>query len=619
MKTTFLLWFLFLLFYPIHSLATLQTPSLSDGALVPVGQFEAVGEIFSSEGTCTATLINDSTVLTAAHCVCPSDHHPDLCATRANFRFYDVFPVDDPETETDESTTRTNVTVSGNVLVHPEYGMRGWLREDIAWMTLDAPASQSVLVTPISLANPEQTPFVGDNLTVLGFGTMGVNCQLSSIGKQYMVLPVVSSDWGGILFDDPEKHTCPGDSGGPAINSNGQVVGVASWKAGGQSIYRPTSFSYNYILGYHNPNWLDCRWNAIEQGGQNSHQPTEYCPNGSFLTALDLDGKGSVAATDSPVVGQARCCYLYNSPTDWVSDFWQKVHQGPHNSHSMFGTWCPKGHFISGMDLDGCSNCNDHDAPLIGAVKCSKLIGENFTDWGSSYWKNIGRISHQANADWCLDGEFISQLDLDADGALSGHDSPIVGRVKCSTTRPAGDIRWTVSYYENNLDISRELSIQNALRLSIRVTGSTETGYDFLTLYDENGRLLKQYTGSIDDILTTQGEKITARLQTDYSINRPGFSVRIAEAEWHTGAYGNNADYSELLELPQASSMQVTVSGSTEANYDFLYVYDSTGTEVAKLSGALNQTFTVSGSVVRVRLVSDHSITYPGVSVTVSP
>lgn len=63
-----------------------------------------------------------------------------------------------------------------------------------------------------------------------------------------------------------------------------------------------------------NPNRLrhvNCTWVKVHPT-INSHQPKKWCPDGSFLTGLDLDGGGfgTRAEGDYPVVGQAYCCRL---------------------------------------------------------------------------------------------------------------------------------------------------------------------------------------------------------------------------------------------------------------------------------------------------------------------
>ena len=408
-------------------------PRLSQGNSVPVGQLEAVGTVPG----CTATLIADNLVLTAAHCVCPSETDAKNCATRRTFTLHDVFPVDDPATPLDESKTRLDVNISGNVRVHPEYTQRGWLREDYAVIQLDKPIAAIAKVTPIPVQSPNNIPFVGDYLTLVGYGLTGTDCTGPSLGKMKMPVPIAGIGWGGIGFKNAQLHSCPGDSGGPALDGSGLVVGVASWISGGDSTYRPTSYAYNWIYGIPQPAWSSCAWVPIEQAGLNSHQPTQLCPNGSFLTALDLDGDRRISGHDAPVIGAARCCKLTGAENQqWDSSLWLGIEQLGVNSHSMVGTWCPQGHFITGIDLDACGNCDALDSPVIGQVQCSRLAGAQHSAWGSSYWMDVGpQKSHQQGDGWCLDGAFITQLDLDREGAADAHDSPIVGRVKCSSLR----------------------------------------------------------------------------------------------------------------------------------------------------------------------------------------
>lgn len=63
--------------------------------------------------------------------------------------------------------------------------------------------------------------------------------------------------------------------------------------------------------------------------------------------------------------------------------------------------------------------------------------------------------------------------------------------------------------------------------------------------------------------------------------------------------------------------MTVTISGTTESGYDYLYIYDENNVEVKRLDGSINEHFVVNGSSIKARLVTDYSITESGISVKI--
>lgn len=414
---------------------------LTSGSAVQPGELDAVGML--NGGACTASLIGPNRVLTAAHCVCPNDWATKGCSNRANFTLEQVFPRDDPNTSTDESLTRRDITIGGTVTVHPEFEDRGWLREDFAVVRLDRPVTDFVLnVTPLRLEAPYNTVLGGDALTLVGYGRTGQDCSQPPTGKMKLTLAATGANQAAIWFAYTGTGACFGDSGGPVLNSAQQIVGVASWI--GQdgsgtvesSTYRPTSYGYDWITGEPDTAWSAVFWEPVERANINSHGANTWCPNGSFLVGFDLDGDRNLSPHDAPIVGQAQCASLAGVQ-NWGSCTWVKVEQGGLNSHAARPAWCPNGSFLVGLDLDGPRELSDRDSPVIGQAQCCTPGGK--TRWGSTYWSVVGAAaSHNPGQPWCFDGAFLTQIDLDQydeNYQPDGYDAPIVGQAKCSMPR----------------------------------------------------------------------------------------------------------------------------------------------------------------------------------------
>jgi len=168
----------------------------------------------------------------------------------------------------------------------------------------------------------------------------------------------------------------------------------------------------------------------VEQGGINSHQPVTWCANGSFLTGLDLD-RQAIDPLDSPVIGQAHCCPLSVAQfSPWGQCSWVGVEQAGINSHQPVA-WCPDGQYLTGLDLDR-QAIDPLDSPVIGQGFCCPLGDPKYTGWGSCSWVKVeqGGINSHQPVTWCPNGSFVVGLDLDRQ-AIDPLDSPVIGQAYC--------------------------------------------------------------------------------------------------------------------------------------------------------------------------------------------
>ncbi len=94
--------------------------------------------------------------------------------------------------------------------------------------------------------------------------------------------------------------------------------------------------------------------------------------------------------------------------------------------------------------------------------------------------------------------------------------------------------------------------------------------------------------------------------------------MALADTSWDTGAYANNEDRSKVLSIVNATSLKVKISGNTEKNHDYFYIYDKNGNQLKKLHGNnINETFEIAGDYIRARLTTNHSVNHSGVNVQI--
>ena len=190
----------------------------------------------------------------------------------------------------------------------------------------------------------------------------------------------------------------------------------------------------------------------------------------------------------------------------------------------------------------------------------------------------------------------------------------------------ATEVSWSSGAYDNNLNISETLFITGASSLEVSIEGITESSYDFLTIFDDQGNQIGRYAGEISEVFTVSGSSINLQFTSDSSITKSGVTVAIrllsteaivTETSWHSGIYASNLNISETLFITDASSLEVSIEGSTEAQFDFLTIFDAQGNQIEKYDGVISEVFTVSGSSITLQFTSDGSVNTSGVTVSI--
>lgn len=162
---------------------------------------------------CTATVVNPTQLITAAHCV-DTPNHPD--------HTYGVFLGDH------SADVVLTELLSVKQIDYPSTYVQATSFADIALVTLDAPLALAPV--PLVLTTP-QPSLVGTPARLVGYGRDDYNDSSSAGPKRFVDTTVASIEDQFLVIGDVARHTCIGDSGGPGLSldfSPPRLLGVNS-------------------------------------------------------------------------------------------------------------------------------------------------------------------------------------------------------------------------------------------------------------------------------------------------------------------------------------------------------------------------------------------------------
>ncbi|XP_065568687.1 trypsin-1-like isoform X1 [Artemia franciscana] len=208
---------------------------------------------FGDSHFCGGTILNDDTILTAAHCT--DGQTPSKITVMAGEHLL-------TSTEGDEQVAGVE-----SIIQHPCYNSFTFTN-DISILKLNISLNFGVFVQPVTLPDSMSDIDAGIMATVSGWGSTSSGGPLSNV-LQAVEVPIVTDDQCRQIYgandiadsmicagdiDNGGVDTCQGDSGGPLFLGS-TIIGIASWGHGCASPGYPSVYTQvSYFIGFINSN-----------------------------------------------------------------------------------------------------------------------------------------------------------------------------------------------------------------------------------------------------------------------------------------------------------------------------------------------------------------------------